>query len=58
MQQRNLVFLRLPCVVYSNNEKQSADSDGDRKQMHTGKAPVAEAALVKWIDNARSRNNP
>ncbi len=31
MQQRNLVFLRIPRVVDSNNEKQSAASDGDRK---------------------------
>ncbi len=58
MHQRNLVFLRLHCVVCSNNEKQSAASDGDRKQMRMGKAPVVAAALVKWIDNARSRNAP
>ncbi len=58
MQQRNLVFLRLPCLVYSNDKKQSAASDGDRKRMCTRKAPVVEAALVKWIDNAWSRNAP
>ncbi len=28
-----------------------AAGDGDRKQMRMGKAPVVEAALVKWIDN-------
>ncbi len=58
IQQWNLVFLRLPRVVDSHNEKQSAAGDGDRKQMHMGKAPVVEDALVKWIDNARSRNAP
>lgn len=29
-----------------------AASDGDRKLIRTGKSPVVEAALVKWIDNA------
>ncbi len=56
MPQQNVVFLRLPPVVYSNKEKQSAAGDGDRKQMCTGKAPVAEATLVRWF--ARSRNAP
>ncbi len=50
MQQRNLVFLRLPRVVNSNNQKRSAAGDGDRKQMRMRKAPVAEATLVRWID--------
>ncbi len=49
MQQPNLVFLRLPCVVYSKNENQSAVSDGDRKRMCTWKAPVVETALAKCI---------
>ena len=45
MLQRSLTFLRLPCVVLLNNES-------------PGKAPAVEAALVKWIDNARPCNTP
>ena len=33
-------------------------NDGDRKRRRPGKAPAVEAALVKWIDYARSRNAP
>ncbi|XP_030265085.1 tigger transposable element-derived protein 6-like [Sparus aurata] len=33
-------------------------NDGERKGGHPGKAPAVEAALVKCIDNARSRNAP
>ncbi len=29
-----------------------------QKQMRMGKAPVVEAELIKWIDNARPRNVP
>uniref|UniRef100_H3A202 HTH CENPB-type domain-containing protein n=1 Tax=Latimeria chalumnae TaxID=7897 RepID=H3A202_LATCH len=29
---------------------------GDRKRMRSGKAPMVEAALIKWIRNARERN--
>ncbi len=35
-----------------------AASDEDRKRMRTGKTPVSEAALVKWIDNVQSCNAP
>ena len=31
---------------------------GERKRQHPGKAPGFEAALVKWIDDARSGNAP
>lgn len=36
----------------------NANDDGDRKRRRPGKAPAVEAALVKWIDHARSRNAP
>lgn len=32
--------------------------EGERKQLRRGKAPVFEAVLVKWTDNARSCNTP
>ncbi|KAG7264811.1 hypothetical protein CRUP_005580 [Coryphaenoides rupestris] len=35
-----------------------AAGEGHRKRARAGKAPVVEAALVKWIDNARARNVP
>ncbi len=53
MQQQNLAFLRLPCVVCSNNEKQSWLLVMEPENENTrGNAPVVEAALIKWIDNA------
>ncbi len=44
------------CSLLKQQETVTAARDEDRKQMRTGKAPVAEAAPVKWIDNARSHN--
>ncbi len=46
------------CSQVKQQETAMAASDGDRKRMCTGKAPVVEAALVKWTDNARSHNAP
>uniref|UniRef100_H3A5L0 HTH CENPB-type domain-containing protein n=1 Tax=Latimeria chalumnae TaxID=7897 RepID=H3A5L0_LATCH len=33
-------------------------NEGDRKRMRSGKEPMVEAALIKWIRNARERNAP
>ncbi len=35
------------CSLLKQRERVMAASDGDRKQMRTGKTPVIEAALVK-----------
>lgn len=45
------------CSLIKQRETVVAANDG-RKRQRPGKAPVVEAALVKWIDNARSRNAP
>ena len=46
------------CSLIKQRETVMAANDGERKRRRPGKAPVVEAALVKWIDNARSRNAP
>ncbi len=58
MQQRNLVFLRLPCVVSLNNEKHSwllvMESENERAQ----ESACGWSRQVKWIDNAQSHKCP
>ncbi len=46
------------CSVLKQQETVMAASDGDRKRMRAGKAPVIKAALIKWIDNVQSHNAP
>ncbi len=46
------------CSLFKQRETVMAASDGDRKRIRTGKAPVVEATLVKWIDSIWSRNAP
>ncbi len=46
------------CSLLKQRETVMAARDRDRKQMHRRKTPVVEATLIKWLDNARSRNAP
>lgn len=46
------------CSLLKQRETIMHANDGERKRRRPGKAPAVEAALVKWIDNARSRNAP
>ncbi|XP_048878070.1 tigger transposable element-derived protein 6 [Brienomyrus brachyistius] len=46
------------CTLLKRRQIVPAANNGDRRRIRSGKAPVVEAALVKWIDNAKSCNAP
>ncbi len=57
MQQLNLVTLRPPCAVDSNNERKSRLlATGTEQRMDSGKTPAVKVVLNKRTDHFQSLN--